>query len=144
MRRRQYPLANPAKREDVIAALVADLRALPDDKPFMVTLGNLEKPLSDGQRRLWWVWMQIMGDEMGDTKEGVYDSLKHDLVPEMAGRGISELSNEEMQYVMNVVQRAAAMMGWHLPSSMDDYYQGLEAMNASRGREQRRAQPPRS
>ncbi len=135
MRKREYVLSDPSLREDVISALVRDLQALPNDKPFVVSLSKLQTSISDGQRKLWWVWMQIIGDDIGDTKEGVYESLKHDLVSWMEGRGISDLSQDEMHALMEQVQMAASSIGCVLPSSMDAYYLGLEQMMAERGRE---------
>ncbi|MCB1504487.1 MAG: hypothetical protein KDJ47_05880 [Hyphomicrobiaceae bacterium] len=134
MRKREYIIADPAKRKNVMKALLHDVGQLPDNKPWVVTIKRLETPISDGQRKLWWVWMQILGDDMGDTKEGVYETIKHDLVSWMQGRGISDLSNEEMHALMEEVQMAASSLGWHLPSSMDDYYLGIESMQAERGK----------
>lgn len=132
-REKAYVIDSPDKRRHVMRALVHDLAELPKDQAYIVTVAPLSKPISDGQRKLWWVWMEILGEAMGDTKQGVYESLKHDLVSWMEGRGISELSADEMHFLMDEVQRAAASMGWTLPSSMDAYYAGLEQMEADRG-----------
>lgn len=69
------------------------------------------------------------------TRKRVYESLKHDLVSWMEGRGISDLSQDEMHALMEQVQMAASSIGCVLPSSMDAYYLGLEQMMAERGRE---------
>lgn len=133
-RSKSYIIDSPEARRHVMRALVHDLAELPKDRPFIVTVAPLERPISDGQRKLWWVWMEILGEAMGDTKQGVYESLKHDLVSWMEGRGISDLSSDEMHFLMDEVQRAAASMGWTLPSSMDAYYASLEQMEADRGK----------
>ena len=52
----------------------------------------------------------------------------------MGGRGITELSKDEMTDLMNWTQRFFAAFGYTLPSGHDEYYRGLEAELATRGR----------
>ena len=133
-RKREYVLADPEKQADVINALVHDLEGLSLKNPWLITVKRLETPISDGQRKLWWVWMEILGDIIGYTKRDMNDAF-FGWIDWLEDRSsITELDHEEMHQLMEEVQHAAASMGWHLPSSMDDYYMGLEAMTAERGK----------
>lgn len=133
MRKKEYLFLDPKKRGGVEAALIHDLRNLPADRGYMVTLSRVQEPISEGQKKLWWVWMQIIGDVIGDTKGGVYESLKHDMIGWLEGRGITDISHEEMHYLMTQVQIAVSSIPIYLPSSMNDYYRSLEQLDAERG-----------
>lgn len=127
-----YILGN--QRDAVVAALNHDLRRLSRGKVYQVTLEALREPISDAQRKLWWVWMDILANEVGYLqKEGFYeDSFKDSEI--LQGRGITDLSKDEMTDLMTMTQHAMADFGYYLPSSHDEYYDGLEAELAARGR----------
>lgn len=133
MKKREYALLDPGSRQDVIRAIAHDLGQLAPDKPWIVSVRRMQEPVSAGQMGLWWVWMGILGDCIGEPKDEAYATVKEH-VEWLEGRGVSDLSAEEMHKLMEEVQRTAAMMGWSLPSSIDAYYQGIATEDAERGR----------
>jgi len=129
--RKKYVLRG--RRDDVIGCLLHDLRCLPRDKEYVVTLERLAMPVSDAQRGLFWIWMEMLAADIGDTKEEIYERYVKN-GPFLNGLGISEISDEDMTEVMNHLQRYFAEWGYNLPSGHDDYYEMLESQQAQRGK----------
>lgn len=136
MRKREYIIADPAKRKNVMKALLHDVGQLPDNKPWVVTVKRLQVPASDAQKGLWWIWMQILGDHIGYTKIGMYEVFKERRGC-LNGESINDVTQEQMHAAMEYVYWVGVELEVHLPSGLDDYYVGLESMQAERGRNMR-------
>lgn len=129
MARRRKEFVIGRLREKVIGTIVRELRRLPLGTEFLVTVEKLETGMSDAQRGLFWIWMRILADEIGDTPKEIYKRyVKYTSFLE--GRGLSELSDEEMSALMNDLQHYFADQGYYLPSGQDEYYEALEQMQA--------------
>lgn len=99
----------------------------------MVTLERLDEPVSDAQRGLFWIWMQIMADDIGYSKEEFYeDVIKNG--PILQGRGISEIGTDHMHDLMTALQQYCAAEGYILPSSQDEWYEMLDNQQRNKGR----------
>ena len=130
-KRKKYILSG--RRDEVIALLLSDLRKLRRDKDFVVEVARLEMHVSDAQRGLFWIWMEICAADIGEDKVEFYEHyIKNS--PVLNGRGISEISEEEMTGVMSALQRYLAEWGYYLPSGHDEYYEGLEHMQAEQSK----------
>jgi hypothetical protein len=122
-RRKQYVFRR--HRDEAIGLLVRDLRGLPTNRDYLVTLERMDEPVSDGQRKLFWKWMGIMGDDIGLDKEEFYDQyIKNG--PILQGRGISEIGTDLMHETMTAIQQYCAAEGYILPSTLDEYYTALD------------------
>ena len=124
-------------RDEAVAVLLRDLRRLPKDKDYIVTVRRLEEPISDGQRKLFWHWMGLLDEWINGRrttagKDDIYD--RYVVNGPLEGRGISEISDVEMHEVMTWLQTHFAENGFHLPSSMDDYYELLDQEQLSRSK----------
>lgn len=116
-------------------AVLDALRKLRKGKNYKVTVEAI-KPHDNSttaQKALWWVWMGIIGDYVGDTKEGVYEDMFKES-PILKGRGISDLSVEEMSSLMTITQVEMSKEDIYLPGSHDEYYEALEQQQRERGK----------
>jgi hypothetical protein len=122
-RRKQYVFRR--HRDEAIGLLLHDLRVLPNNRDYIVTVERLDEPVSDGQRKLFWKWMGIMADDMGYEKKEFYeDVIKNG--PILQGRGITEIGKDKMHETMTALQQYCAAEGYILPSTMDEYYAALD------------------
>lgn len=129
--RKEYILG--ARRDDVIGTVMHDIRRLPRTRRYKLTLEPLSEPVTDAQRGLWFIWMDILAKDIGyRTGAEIYEEVLKGMV--LGGVGISKLDKDRMTDLMNWAQRFFAEWGYILPSSHDEYYQGLEQEQAVRGR----------
>jgi len=116
-------------RDQALGVILRDLRRLPTNKDYIVTVRRLEEPISDGQRKLFWVWMGMLDEWINGykTEKGKREVYEQYVVGDiLEGRGISEISDMEMHETMTFIQQHFAANGFHLPSTMDDYYEHLD------------------
>jgi hypothetical protein len=124
-------------RDAALGVILRDLRRLPTNKDYIVTVRRLSEPVSDGQRKLFWYWMSLLdewinGRKTEEGKKEIYKRYVRDNLLE--GRGISEIDDIEMHETMTWIQNHFAENGFNLPSSMDEYYELLDSEQQSRSR----------
>ncbi len=53
---------------------------LNNDNKLTVTVKKYDETISDKQRRIYWKWVSIIGDEIGNTKHEQHLELKHEFL----------------------------------------------------------------
>ena len=56
--------------------LVEYIQTIANDTIVDVTLSVKENPRSNNQNKLWWKWMDIIGESIGYNKQEIHDILK--------------------------------------------------------------------
>lgn len=99
------------------------------DKPWTMKIERQKKKRTLNQNALYWQWVTIIGDHLGNFKDDMHEILKEDhMTPkivifqeeEREVRSIKNLSTKEMSVYMDRVSLwANADMGIYLPMPID-------------------------
>ena len=68
------------KISSVTSRKIRDYISMQKGKQIVITVERLSKKRSLAQNALWWVYMTIIGDEIGMTKEEVHEEVKKRLL----------------------------------------------------------------
>jgi hypothetical protein len=116
------------------------LKQIPYDGTYKMEIKKVQSKRSLAQNDLYWMWLTIMGDEFGNTKDEMHDIMRFKLlnpvVTEAMGEVVSQLPSttkmkvKEFTQYLQAIERFASEMGVILPHPEDKYY---EAMGHTRG-----------
>lgn len=112
------------------------IKALCMDKPWQMELKPYKKNRSLSQNKLYFMWMKVIGDEIGYTSEEMHAIMADKFLTtefvEYAGNKIkrdkstSRLNTKEFtEYLENIDRWSAGEMGIVLPSPSDLYYEAM-------------------
>lgn len=122
------------RRRDLFDKYIQSLKG-----PIILQVAPEKKKRSRSQNNLYWVWLTIMGNELGYSNEEMHDIFKHkylkekkDIVNKKTGelmtvdfiRSTTSLNKAEMSDYMMKVERDSIELGIILPSP--DMYYSLE------------------
>jgi len=133
---RVWVLINSRQREAVHKAIDEQ----PLDGSIRITMGKNKVKRSDSQNALYWMWITILGDEIGYTKKEMHDAMRAELLVMESYRDLqgnlheclpstSKMKLGDFAQYLNAIERWGAEQGYILPRPEDQYY---EAMGYSR------------
>ena len=108
----------------------------PLDGSIRITMGKNKVKRSDSQNSLYWLWLTIIGDEIGYTKPEIHDALRAELLMPETYRDLQGATHEclpstskmklgEFAEYLNAIERWASAEGMILPHPEDVYYKAV-------------------
>ncbi|MGW8178838.1 MAG: hypothetical protein ACWGQW_08765, partial [bacterium] len=111
------------------------LRMLPYDGTYKIEIKKVESKRSLSQNALYWMWVTIIANDIGHTKDEMHDLLRFTLLnpitTEVMGRVIEQLPSttkmktKEFVEYLNAIEMWAADFGILLPQPEDIYYEAM-------------------
>jgi len=111
------------------------LKAIPYDGTFKMEIKKVESKRSIAQNSLYWMWLTIIGNEVGYTKDEMHDVLRHTLlqpvITEAMGKVVEQLPSTtkmkigEFTEYLTAIEQWSAEMGILLPKPEDVYYTAM-------------------
>jgi len=111
----------------VVNRLNAMLSAWDGQKPMQITVNEVREKRTLDQNALYWMWMDIIANHIGDSKEAVHQDMGYHFLPRIVSRqtgnsypiSTTKLNTKEMSEYMEKVRALSAGMGMILPSPED-------------------------
>ncbi len=80
------------------------------------------------QNRLYWLWLNIIGDELGYSADELHDSYKAMFLTDRSKkiplvRSTTVLDTKQFTTYMELIRKQAVHLGITLPTDLDDYIQ---------------------
>jgi len=102
------------------------LKRIKDGSKITIEIKRYRENRSLAQNRLYWLWLNIIGDELGYTPEEVHDSYKAMFLTDKTKkiplvRSTTALDTKQFTVYVEMVKRHAGDLGIILPDSLDDY-----------------------
>lgn len=103
------------------------LNAWDGQKPMQVIISEVKEKRSLDQNALYWMWMDIIANYTGDSKEAVHQDMGFHFLPRVISKqtgnsypiSTTKLNAKEMHDYMEKVKALAGTMGINLPEPDD-------------------------
>jgi hypothetical protein len=126
------------KDQHTLQNVINKLSSLNMDRPWWVEVTRCKNTRSIAQNKLFWMWLKIWGDDLGYSKDEMYDVVVSRLWPlhdeerlsyngqEVARqRRTSQLTTKDFTALLDNIDREAANTGTVLPKPEDIYYEAM-------------------
>lgn len=94
---------------------------------YVVDIKKKQLSRTTNQNKLYWLWLRIIGSDLGYDEEELHDSFKAMFLTDKTReiplvRSTTQLSIEDFTNYLSKIQRAMADLGISLPSTEEEYY----------------------
>lgn len=111
----------------VVNRLSSMLSAWDGQKPIQITISEVRGKRTIDQNALYWMWMDIIANNIGDSKEAVHQDMGYHFLPRIVSSqtgnsypiSTTKLNTKQMSEYMEKVRALSAGMGITLPSPED-------------------------
>ncbi|MCE6993105.1 hypothetical protein LZG72_28605 [Dyadobacter sp. CY323] len=96
-------------------------------KPMQIMIGEVKEKRTLSQSALYWMWIDIIANYSGDSKEAVHQDMGYHFLPRMISKqtgnaypiSTTKLNTKDMVEYMEKVKALAGTMGIVLPEPAD-------------------------
>lgn len=120
-------IQNKQRIDMVVNRLSSMLNAWDGQKPVQITISEVREKRTLDQNALYWMWMDIIANYIGDSKEAVHQDMGYHFLPRIVSSqtgnsypvSTTKLNTKEMSEYMEKVNALAAGIGITLPLPED-------------------------